>query len=69
MCVCVCGTWEAEGWGVAAGVGRLWRTSSGGGTDSTTGEALDESLLTSRTSMGPAELLRWIWYLLCPLRL
>lgn len=66
------GTWEAAvGWevGVAVGVGRLWRTSSGGGTGTTTGAALDGSLLTSKTSMGPVELLRRIWYFLCPLRI
>lgn len=66
------GTWDAAvvGWevGVAVGVGRLWRTSSGGGTGKTTGAALDGSLLTSKTSMGPVELLRRIWYFLCPLR-
>lgn len=65
-------TWDAAvvGWevGVAVGVGRLWRTSSGGGTGKTTGAALDGSLLTSKTSMGPVELLRRIWYFLCPLR-
>lgn len=64
-------TWEAtvDCWevGVDDGVGRLWRTSSGGGTGRTTGEELDGSLLTSRTSMGPVELLRRIWYFLCPL--
>lgn len=58
-------TWETEGW--EAGVGRLWRISSGGGTGSTTGAALDGSLLTSKTSMAPVELFRWIWYFLCPL--
>lgn len=63
-------TWEATvdcgEVGVDVGVGRLWRTSSGGGTGRTTGEALDGSLLTSKTSMGPVELLRRIWYFLCP---
>ena len=44
----------------AAGTGRLWSMSSGGGTDSTTGDGLDGSLFTRRTSMGPAELLRRI---------
>lgn len=67
------GTWDAAvvGWevGVAVGVGRLWRTSSGGGTGKTTGAALDGSLLTSKTSMGPVELLRRIWYFLWPLRI
>ncbi len=52
---------------VEAGVDRLWSMSSGGGTGSTTGEELEGSLFTSRTSMGPAELFRWIWYFFCPL--
>lgn len=55
------------GWEVGAGAGRFWRTSSGGGTGRTTGEALDGSLLTSKTSIGPEELLRRIWHFLCPL--
>lgn len=55
------------GWEVGAGAGRFWRTSSGGGTGKTTGEALDGSLLTSKTSIGPEELLRRIWHFLCPL--
>lgn len=63
-------TWDAAvgSWEVGVGAGRLWRTSSGGGTGKTTGEALDGSLFTSKTSMGPVELLRRIWYFLCPLR-
>ena len=63
-------TWDTAvgSWEVGVGAGRLWRTSSGGGTGKTTGEALDGSLFTSKTSMGPVELLRRIWYFLCPLR-
>lgn len=53
--------WEGAagaGFGLAAaGTGRLWSMSSGGGTGSTTGDGLDGSLFTRRTSMGPAELL------------
>lgn len=57
------GTWE-----VGVGAGRFCRTSSGGGTGKTTGEALEGSLLTNKTSMGPDVLLRRIWYFRCPLR-
>lgn len=64
-------TWEAAagGWEVGVGAGRFWRTSSGGGTGNTTGEALEGSLLTSNTSIGPDVLFRRIWYFLCPLRI
>lgn len=49
-----------------ADAGRLWSMSSGGGTGKTTGEALAGSLFTRRTSMGPEELFKWIWYFFCP---
>lgn len=62
-CVLAVGTWE-----VGVGAGRFCRTSSGGGTGKTTGEALEGSLLTNKTSMGPDVLLRRIWYFRCPLR-
>lgn len=62
-CVVAVGTWE-----VGVGAGRFCRTSSGGGTGKTTGEALEGSLLTNKTSMGPDVLLRRIWYFRCPLR-
>lgn len=55
-------------WEVGVGAGRFCRTSSGGGTGKTTGEALEGSLLTNKTSMGPDVLLRRIWYFRCPLR-
>lgn len=48
--------------------GRLWSMSSGGGTGKTTGEALAGSLFTNRTSMGPEELFKWIWYFFCPFK-
>lgn len=62
-CVVAVGNWE-----VGVGAGRFCRTSSGGGTGKTTGEALEGSLLTNKTSMGPDVLLRRIWYFRCPLR-
>lgn len=40
----------------------LRKMSSGGGTGSTTGAELTESLLRSTTSIGPLMLFRWIWY-------
>lgn len=46
--------------------GRLWSMSSGGGTGNTTGEELAGSLFTKRTSIGPEELFKWIWYFFCP---
>lgn len=55
-------------WEVGAGAGRFCKTSSGGGTGRTTGEALEGSLLTNKTSIGPDVLLRRIWYFRCPLR-
>lgn len=50
----------------AEDAGRLCSMSSGGGTGNTTGEALAGSLLTRRTSIGPEELFKWIWYFFCP---
>lgn len=50
----------------AEDAGRLWSMSSGGGTGNTTGEALAGSLFTRRTSIGPEELFKWIWYFFCP---
>lgn len=49
-----------------AEAGRLWSRSSGGGTGNTTGEELAGSLFTRRTSIGPEELFKWIWYFFCP---